>query len=175
MTQFIEQFRNNAQTAGATVATVRRKAEAIYDHLSGWISADKPGVLATPDYLDEQLFASLGKIDGLITNPNETELESAYYGVTDAFAGIARTGSICVAVTPGLGGSASLFTRFHIAILDSSDIYYRPSDLLRVEQFRASGFLTNMTFITGPSATADMGELVRGVHGPGGLHILLLE
>jgi len=30
-------------------------------------------------------------------------------------------------------------------------------------------------FVTGPSATADMGPLVRGVHGPHKLHILVLR
>ena len=30
-------------------------------------------------------------------------------------------------------------------------------------------------FVTGPSATADMGPLVRGVHGPHKLHIIVLR
>jgi len=29
-------------------------------------------------------------------------------------------------------------------------------------------------FVTGPSATADMGPLVRGVHGPHQLHVIVL-
>ena len=36
------------------------------------------------------------------------------------------------------------------------------------------GLKRSFTFITGPSATADMGPLVRGVHGPGKLHIIVL-
>ena len=52
--------------------------------------------------------------------------------------------------------------------------------VLRNYQRASGGCIRNvdhrdLVFITGPSATADMGPLVRGVHGPHRLHILLLE
>jgi L-lactate dehydrogenase complex protein LldG len=41
--------------------------------------------------------------------------------------------------------------------------------------FDGESLKRNLVFITGPSATADMGPLVVGVHGPHRVLILLLE
>ena len=51
----------------------------------------------------------------------------------------------------------------------------RVRDLFSREVLEGKGLARSFTFITGPSATADMGPLVRGVHGPGKLHIIVLE
>jgi L-lactate dehydrogenase complex protein LldG len=40
-------------------------------------------------------------------------------------------------------------------------------------QVRAHG--TSSIIATGPSATADMGGLVRGAHGPASVHVVLVE
>jgi len=50
----------------------------------------------------------------------------------------------------------------------------RPRDLFESNCLGGEGLRRNLVFITGPSATADMGPLVRGVHGPHRLQILLM-
>ena len=47
--------------------------------------------------------------------------------------------------------------------------------VLAEEYLDGKGLTRSFSFITGSSATADMGPLVRGVHGPGQLHIIILE
>jgi L-lactate dehydrogenase complex protein LldG len=37
------------------------------------------------------------------------------------------------------------------------------------------GLTRDFVFITGPSATADMGPLVRGVHGPHRQHVIVVR
>ena len=54
-------------------------------------------------------------------------------------------------------------------------IVARPRDLFDPDCLKGEGLKRNLVFITGPSATADMGPLVHGVHGPHRLLVLLLE
>lgn len=93
-------------------------------------------------------------------------------GITDVFAAVAETGSIALSNTSSNHGPLSLFTDRHIAILELDRLVARPRDLFQRSEWAQE--LQNMVFITGPSATADMGKLVRGVHGPGRLDIIVL-
>jgi len=63
----------------------------------------------------------------------------------------------------------------HIALLPAEKIVERPRDLFHQDCLDGDGLRLDFVFITGPSATADMGPLVRGVHGPHRLHIIILE
>jgi L-lactate dehydrogenase complex protein LldG len=68
--------------------------------------------------------------------------------------------------------AASLLAPLHVALLRAENIVARPRDLFAAG---AVGLAQDFVFITGPSATADMGPLVRGVHGPHRLHVIILE
>ena len=111
---------------------------------------------------------------GLTLNPTTDQLEAAQTGVTAAFLGIAAYGS--VVVRHGAGAEAiSLFPERHVAVLRTSDVVpdlptalRRLGPVLRTEQ-------ASFVLATGPSATADMGALVRGAHGPKAVHVLLVE
>lgn len=71
--------------------------------------------------------------------------------------------------------AASLLMPLHIVILVAERIVARPGDLFDVSCLGGEGLRRNIVFITGPSATADMGPLVRGVHGPHRLQILVVR
>ena len=62
-------------------------------------------------------------------------------------------------------GMASLLAPLHIAVVAAETIVPQPRDLFREDVLGGKGLVRNFVFITGPSATADMGPLVRGVHG----------
>jgi L-lactate dehydrogenase complex protein LldG len=96
-------------------------------------------------------------------------------GVTEAFAAVARTGSVCVDVGYQRTGMASLLAPLHIAVVAAETIVPQPRDLFREDVLGGKGLTRNFVFITGPSATADMGPLVRGVHGPHRMHIIVLR
>jgi L-lactate dehydrogenase complex protein LldG len=80
-----------------------------------------------------------------------------------------------VSVDRDHAGAISLLTRMHIAVLAAQTVVERPSDLFRPNCLEGKGLKRSFVFVTGPSATADMGPLVRGVHGPHQLHIIVLE
>jgi L-lactate utilization protein LutC len=97
-------------------------------------------------------------------------------GLTGALAGLADTGSIVVASGPGRARSASLLPAIHVALLRVSDLY---PDLPTWMAQQGSNLLpttANLVIITGPSRTADIElNLVIGVHGPGEIHVILVD
>jgi len=108
-------------------------------------------------------------------NPSDKELANAKYGITDSFAGIAETGSICILNDETMSGSFSLFVNTHIALVNSKDIVARPRDIFQNEPYKKITMNEDFIFVSGSSATADMGPLVRGVHGPAKLYVIILE
>ena len=76
---------------------------------------------------------------------------------------------------PPLAAAASLLMPLHMVLLRASRIVERPRDLFDAACLGGEALRRNLVLVTGPSATADMGPLVRGVHGPHRLQIFLLE
>jgi L-lactate dehydrogenase complex protein LldG len=97
-------------------------------------------------------------------------------GLTSADYGIAETGTLALLAAPGQGRAVSLLPLVHIAVLRESDIVYELSELFERIGKEHEELPSALTFITGPSRTADI-ELVLtvGVHGPKYLHLVLLE
>lgn len=117
--------------------------------------------------------ASLGDA-GMNTDPTPREVLDAETGVTPAGLGVADYGSITIA-SEGLAEYVSLYPPKHIAVLREEDIERdMPSAFSRLEDEFRRGRDTQV-LATGPSATADMGTLVHGVHGPRDVDILLVE
>jgi L-lactate utilization protein LutC len=173
--QLISQFIQAAERSAATVERINHDAKDLRKALLESCGHQEVVLLAHPEDIDEELFTLYKKLPQVITNPTDQQLANTRIGITDAFAGVAHTGSICVSITPKLCGSISLFSREHIAILDAAKIVLHPRDIISEKYMGCNGLERSFTFITGPSATADMGPLVHGVHGPGRLHIIILE
>jgi L-lactate dehydrogenase complex protein LldG len=103
-----------------------------------------------------------------------SRLEAARTGVTAALLAVADYGTVVLG-HDGETEAVSLLSRRHVAVVRAADLvpdmkaaFRRLGHLLRT---RASSLI----LATGPSATADMGELVRGAHGPEHVHVLILE
>jgi L-lactate dehydrogenase complex protein LldG len=171
----LELFVKSAKEAAATVEKVTRDAAALNDSLLAASSDDELVLLAQPDDLDPKLFLQFRANEKVVTNPTREQFKTIRTGVTDAFCAVASTGSVCVAITKNYSSPASMLTRKHIVVVDLNTIVPRPSDVFTEEYLGGKGLKRSFSFITGPSATADMGPLVRGVHGPGKLHIIILE
>ncbi len=171
--QLIKNFIQAATEAAATVEKVEPTPQKLQAALNAAIG-ENPAVLASPCAIDPSRLSDFAGQPNGITQPSDEQMATVRAGVTDAFAGVARTGSIGVPVDDTLGSSVSLFCREHVAILDANNLVPRPRDLFSDAYFPQNKPPENFVLITGPSATADMGELVRGVHGPGKLHIILL-
>lgn len=167
------QFEAAARTAAATVERVSYSASA----LAAAVARIAKGRIAIsqPQDLPLELVSPLRSMPGVIAGRSKRELAACDVGITEAFAGVARTGSVCVCVDHGYTGVISLLSRLHIALVAAETIVQRPADLFSSKFLNGKGLERNFVFITGPSATADMGPLVRGVHGPHQLHVIILE
>jgi L-lactate dehydrogenase complex protein LldG len=169
----VEAFETSATAAAATVERVGRTPEQIAAAVAR-IAPAGPLAIAEPLYLPATLFDACRKLPGAFDARSRKALADCVVGVTDAFAGVAHSGSICVSIDHDHTGFVSLLSRFHVAVLPAENIVQRPGDLFRADGLNGDGLRRNFVFITGPSATADMGPLVRGVHGPHRLHIIVI-
>jgi L-lactate dehydrogenase complex protein LldG len=102
-------------------------------------------------------------------------LDPIRVGITGAFAGIAESGTIAVVSGAGRSRLASLLTPVHIAVLRADCMYHSLTAFLAAHADIAEQG-SNLVLITGPSRTADIEmTLTRGVHGPGEIHVVVLE
>ena len=102
-------------------------------------------------------------------------LDPIRVGITGAFAGIAESGTIAVVSGAGRSRLASLLTPVHIAVLRADCMYASLTAFLAAHVDIAEQG-SNLVLITGPSRTADIEmTLTRGVHGPGEIHVVVLE
>ena len=171
----IEQFESAAQAAVATVEVIDRTPSALRDAILRAAGDASRILFAPPQDLPAELFADFARDPRVRAEPTAEEMVNSPAGVTEAFAGVARTGSVCVDVGYQRTGMASLLAPLHIAVVAAETIVPQPRDLFREDVLGGKGLARSFVFLTGPSATADMGPLVRGVHGPHRLHIIVLR
>jgi len=114
------------------------------------VGADLGDGLALPEWVDD--------------DPTPADLEAAATGISPAAFVIADYGSL--ALRTGPGEPVSLYPETHVAVLRAGDVepdmpaaMARFGPLARAED-------AGVVLATGPSATADMGTLVIGAHGP---------
>jgi L-lactate dehydrogenase complex protein LldG len=109
----------------------------------------------------------------LDTNLTATELDRIQGVMTTATVAIAETGTIVLQNVPGQGRRApTLIPDYHLCIVRASDVVETvPEAMARLAPTAALA----TTFISGPSATADI-EMTRikGVHGPRFLDVILV-
>jgi len=174
-TTLVQQFINSAERAAVTVESCLSNAESLNETLLKNFDEGELVLFAQPFDISNDLFSKFILNKNVITDPAKEQLKNTKVGVTDAFAAIASTGSVCVSVRNNLASPASMLTRNHIVVVHSKTIVPLPRHIFSNDYLEGSGLKQSFTIITGPSATADMGPLVRGVHGPGKLHIIIIE
>ena len=173
--QNIQQFIKAAQATGTVVEQIQKTKEALTNSLQKIIKEYSRIVMADEEIISELLLPSFIESNKITLNPDKEELAGAEIGISYAFNGIAHSGSVCVNINSGLGSVVSLLPAKHVVILEEQNIVSRPRDLFNDATISNSVNQGGCVFITGSSATADMGELVKGAHGPAELHIILLD
>ena len=118
--------------------------------------------------------------DGDSRESIRAQIAQAGLGITGADYAIAETGSVILVPRRGLSRLASVVPPVHLALVRPQDIVESLDDLFmlrRLEYYRSGGDMGSyLNFITGPSRTADIEQtIVVGVHGPGEVHMVLLE
>ncbi len=104
----------------------------------------------------------------------------ACMGVTSADFCLADTATLVMKTRPGQPRSVSLVPTIHAAVIKRSQLLADLGELYTVldhhPDHRAEGLTNCMTFITGPSKTADIEmTLVHGVHGPREVVIYVID
>lgn len=171
----VKEFVKSAENAAATVEVIPSESDSLNSSLLKLTEEDECVLMALSNDFSQELFSEFRSNDKVVIKPTKEQLKTIKVGITDAFCGIASTGSVCISVSRNLSVPVSMLTRRHIVVVDSKTIVPRPRDVFSAEFLEGKGLRKSFSFITGPSATADMGPLVRGVHGPGRLHIIVLE
>jgi len=101
---------------------------------------------------------------------------SSEVGLTGVDYGVAETGTLVLLTRPAEGRAVSLVPPVHIGVLRARDIVFELGELFEKAAARDQILPSALTFVTGPSSTADI-ELVHtvGVHGPRELHLILID
>lgn len=96
-------------------------------------------------------------------------------GITSADYALADTGSLVFFTESRESRLLSLLPPCHIAVIESSRIVASLDDVLGLRPLPAERS-SAMVIVTGPSRTADIEmRLVRGVHGPGEIHVIIKQ
>ena len=103
----------------------------------------------------------------------------AYIGVTSADFCMADTASLVMRTRPGQARSVSLVPSIHVAVIYLDQIILDLKELHALLQWdskaRAEGLTNCMTYISGPSKTADVeATMVHGAHGPREVYVYVI-
>ena len=99
-------------------------------------------------------------------------------GVTGVDYAVAETGSVVLLARAEVSRLPALLPPTYVAVVETGRVLPTLDELftLRRDEFYLDNLGSYLNIITGPSRTADIAQtLVTGVHGPGDVHMVLLE
>jgi L-lactate dehydrogenase complex protein LldG len=175
MEERIERFTCALETLAGTVHLADSPAEArerIRELLAG-----RTAVASNSPLLAACGVTDLEGVRAGITSREELRAVCAMAGVgiTGADYALADTGSLVLMSSADEARMISLLPPAHIALVPLERMLTGLDELLSVVPDPAE-VTSSMLLITGPSRTADIEQiLVRGVHGPGEIHVVLLR
>jgi L-lactate dehydrogenase complex protein LldG len=113
------------------------------------------------------------EIEAMSITPSASEIFNFDVGITTAQVAIAETGTLILDSTDERHRLVSLVPAVHIAIINASRIVRTLGEALTLLR-RGKEISPAVTFITGPSRTADIElTLTIGVHGPQELYVVV--
>ena len=137
---------------------------------------DKDAVASNAPYLRECGITALrGVSSGMWEEPElRRRCAETDFGITSADYALADTGTLVLFSSREEARMISLLPPVHVAVLPRERILTGLDELLTVVPMPAERS-SSMVLITGPSRTADIEQiLVRGVHGPGEIHVVVV-
>ncbi len=113
----------------------------------------------------------------LISAKNKDRIANSEIGITDVDYAIADTGTLVLLTNKNQPRSISLLPPIHLAIVRKENLVRNIKDLFIILKSKlkdVEDITTCMTFVTGPSRTADIElNLTLGVHGPKELFVVI--
>ncbi|HLK46669.1 MAG TPA: lactate utilization protein [Bryobacteraceae bacterium] len=140
------------------------------------ILGDRTAIISNAPYLKECGLSTLpGVRSGIYDRDQLRALCSTLdVGITSADYALADTGTLVLLSSPQEARLISLLPPAHIAVLPCSRLLTGLDELFSSRPDPAA-VSSSMVLITGPSRTADIEQiLVRGVHGPGQITVILV-
>jgi L-lactate utilization protein LutC len=154
-----------AHTAGDALDYVRRVVDG------------RPAVASNAPFLAVCGVTSLPSVHTGLTDRDELRAlcSTAAVGITSADYCLADTGTLVMIASREEARLISLLPPVHIAVVDADRVLSGLDELFTLVPLPADRS-SSMVLITGPSRTADIEQtLVRGVHGPGEIHVVLVS
>ncbi len=180
--KLLEQFIKELLNVNTGVREAHGKEE-LRDFITGLVHENGVSsfVMWESESLNSLGLKELLKGEGLrqIISNDKNEIAEAGIGITGADYAIADTGTLVLLTDESKPRSVSLLPPIHLAIVRKSDIMTDISELFIILKQRldtGQSVPSCMTFVTGPSRTADIElNLTLGVHGPKELHVIITE
>ena len=191
----LERFRHELEKVGGVFYRVATLAEVVpvvagiareraARRLVSWHAAELGGDLGPA--LTAQGLEPVAMPPGEVASAAERQrlrelVAAAELGLTGVDLAIAETGTLVLSSGAGRPRSTSLLPPYHIALFDRTALVESLAQAgVFLELWHADGEPGNrgavITFITGPSRTADIElTLTRGVHGPKEVHAIFVE
>jgi L-lactate dehydrogenase complex protein LldG len=141
------------------------------------VTQGKPAVTSNAPFLRECGITELPGVRSGVTDRDELRslCATCAYGISSADFALADTGSLVMISSREEARLVSLLPPAHIAVLPASRLLTGLDELYSILP-RPAEQTSSMVLITGPSRTADIEQiLVRGVHGPGEIHVVIVE
>lgn len=138
--------------------------------------ADRTAVASNSSVLREYGITALPGVHTGVTNVDElrTLCATADFGISSADFALSDTGSLVMIASPQEARLISLLPPVHIAVVPAERLLSGLDELFTLLP-KPADQTSSMVFITGPSRTADIEQiLVRGVHGPGTVHVIVV-
>jgi L-lactate dehydrogenase complex protein LldG len=171
----IESFLDRLEALAGKTCHVRSMADAL-EYVRRVVDG-RPAVASNAPLLVECGVTSLPSVRSGLRNREELRAlcSTAAVGITSADYCLADTGTLVMIASPDEARLISLLPPVHIAVVNAERMLSGLDELLATVPLPAERS-SSMVLITGPSRTADIEQtLVRGVHGPGEIHVVVIS
>lgn len=175
-------FVASAEAAGCrvhragTVDWASQVARIVAEHgIASVLVQAEPGTALTPERAADLTRVLANGGVSVMTETSDAVLFDVGAAVTGVLSATAETGTLVCASGAASARGATLIPPVHLAVVDQSQLVADLFDTFAWLGQRGE-LPANVNLITGPSKTADIeGVLVTGMHGPGVVHVILME
>ena len=176
----VELFRDNLEAVDGHCVIVHGELEIVHALTNIIVELQKTKLRArhialSDDAVVERLARLIPvEVDEIKVSPGAAELFGYDVGISKVQGAIAETGTLVLDSERERHRLVSLLPPVHIAIVDASQIHLTLGETLSVLRRDTEEVSPTITFITGPSRTADIElTLAIGVHGPQELYVIV--
>lgn len=162
----IEEFRQSLSELGAASTVV----------FPDEFESEMAGLIEEPAVAAELSFDSVSLSNVPVTlDPSTSQVKNAATGVTESRMGISSLGTVAVESSTNGEEYIALYPERHVVVIRASDLRSNLSDAFTWLQAEFEAGRQSFILATGPSSTGDMGALVKGVHGPEQVHVVIIK